>query len=228
LATAIIIPAYNEGSRLGGVLDALQDLPADWERLVVDDGSQDDTATVARTRPDVHVLELPRNLGKGAAMWEGAIRSQADALIFIDADLRGLTAAHVEALAAPVLAGDAEMSIGLFRTGRKATDFSHVIAPWVSGQRCIRREVFLGIPELKDSRQGVELVLTRAARSQGWRVTEVPWAGVTHAMKEEKLGPIRGFAARCRMYGEIAAAHFAGRSRFTKPAEFRKPERRRS
>lgn len=203
MRTAVIIPAHNEGARLPAVLATATRLPEDWQIVVVDDGSTDDTAEVARAYHRVTLRRLEQNLGKGAAMCAGVAETRADLLIFLDADLRGLEPEHVLALAAPVANGTAEMSIGLFRGGRGSTDFSHVVAPWVSGQRAIRREAFLGLATAGASRQGIELLLTRAARRQGWRVVNVSWRGVTHAMKEEKLGLPAGHLARWRMYGEI-------------------------
>lgn len=205
LNVALIIPAYNEAARIPAVLSALEDSRDLWhELLVVDDGSTDGSASVARGM-GARVHELHRNRGKGAAMWAGAQATDAEVLCFLDADLRGLTRAHVEALLQPVLRGEAEMTVGLFRGGRGSTDLSHRVAPWVSGQRAILRRSFLQVPQIAASRQGVEALLTRAARTLRWRVVDVPWAGVTHAMKEEKLGPLRGFLARLRMYGEITA-----------------------
>lgn len=208
LRTAIIIPAYNEGTRLAAVLATIVRLPAEWEVIVVDDGSHDNTAEIARRFPRIEVLRLSVNQGKGAAMCAGVALTQADVLVFLDADLRGLQPEHVQNLVAPVAAGSAEMSVGVFRGGRGSTDFSHVIAPWVSGQRAIRRELFLSLNAAGASRQGIELLLTRAARERGWRVIFLPWRGVTHAMKEEKLGLIAGHVARWRMYREILQTWF--------------------
>lgn len=210
MRTAVIIPAFNEGDRLPAVLETVQRLPAEWELLVVDDGSRDRTAETVRGYSRLKLIRLSENQGKGAAMCAGAAETSAEALIFLDADLRGLTPQHVLDLVAPVHAGEADMTIGLFRGGRGSTDFSHVISPWVSGQRAILRERFLSLEAAEASRQGIELLLTRAARKYGWRVREVPWHGVTHAMKEEKLGLVAGHLARWKMYGEIARTWLEG------------------
>ena len=167
------------------------------------------------------MLELPHNGGKGAALWAGALAVDTPVLLFLDADLRGVTVEHLERLAAPVLADEAEMTLGLFRGGRGTTDFSHLITPWVTGQRCLRRDRFLSVPEARDSRHGVELLLTQVARRNRWRVRDIPWAGVTHAMKEEKLGTMRGQLARWRMYAEMArtfAATLGLGPRVTRPS----------
>jgi hypothetical protein len=64
----------------------------------------------------------------------------------------------------------------------------------------------LEVPEIEASRLGVEAALTRAAYHHGWDTLYVPWRGVTHTMKEEKLGRVRGFLARLAMYREMARA----------------------
>jgi glycosyltransferase involved in cell wall biosynthesis len=66
--TVVVVPMYNEGSVVGGVLSALR---ASFDRIVcVDDGSVDDSADVARAA-GVTVLRHPVNLGQGAALQTG-------------------------------------------------------------------------------------------------------------------------------------------------------------
>lgn len=207
MKTAVVIPAFNEAERLPAVLKALMTARDLWDELVVvDDGSSDGTAAAARRFAGVRVVSLPENRGKGAAMWAGIRSTDGEVICFLDADLIGLTREHVRSLLAPVRSGAAEMSIGLFHGGRRRTDFSHRLAPWVSGQRAVLRRKLIEAPEIARSRLGVEALLTRAAERGGWRVAHVAWEGVTHCMKEEKLGALRGFGARLRMYGEILGA----------------------
>lgn len=89
---SIIIPAYNEAFRLPVALDALRhhvDATA-TEIIVVDDGSSDDTANVARRSADwakhLVVLEHESNRGKGAAVRTGVGAARGDIIAFIDAD----------------------------------------------------------------------------------------------------------------------------------------------
>src|SRR5439155_3150197 len=118
LRIAAVIPAYNEETRLGEVLRALLATPALDEIVVANDGSQDGTGAVARGFPEVRTLDLPENRGKGAAMRFGALATQADVLLFLDADLIGLRPEHAADLLRPVLDGQAEMTVGVFRGGR--------------------------------------------------------------------------------------------------------------
>src|SRR5690606_13958383 len=139
-------------------------------------------------RHGAFVIELSANVGKGGALKAGIERADADVYVFLDADLIGLTPAHVASLLEPVLAGRAEMTVGRFSGGRVATDLAQVVAPYLSGQRAVRREVLAGIPNLEVARFGVEIALTRHIQRRGITVEEVLLVGLTHRTKEEKLG----------------------------------------
>ena len=203
LKLSVVVPAYNEGERLRGVLGVLQQCASVDEIIVVSDGSTDNTCEVARSYDGVTVIQLPHNLGKGGAMVAGAQRATSDVIAFLDADLIGLTPPHFEALAAPVLAGETEMTIGIFKGGRPRTDWAQVISPFISGQRVLSREFFLSVPDLEETRYGVEIAITGHAKAVGLDIRTVTLMGMTHPMKEEKIGYIRGTISRAAMYWDI-------------------------
>jgi CTP:molybdopterin cytidylyltransferase MocA len=203
---AAIVPAYNEAARLPRVLQVLTNCPELHEILVVNDGSTDNTAEVAQQFPRVRVLNLPVNRGKGGAMFAGATATDADIILFFDADLIGLNTEHVQRLLAPVLTGEAAMAIGVFRGGRLSTDLAQILVPYISGQRAMLRELFLEVPGIESTRSGVEIALTLHFLRQRYPVAQVVLTGITHTMKEEKLGWLRGTLARWKMYAEIARA----------------------
>ncbi len=94
---SIIIPAYNEQERLGGsvneVLRFIENEKLDAELIVVDDGSSDETADVARKVcgefPGIaaKVIRYEENRGKGFAVKTGLLESIGDTAVFSDADL---------------------------------------------------------------------------------------------------------------------------------------------
>jgi polyisoprenyl-phosphate glycosyltransferase len=203
-----VVPAYNEAGRISRVLDTLHASPSVTEIVVVDDGSADDTAAVVQAHPaavagKLRLIQHNPNRGKGAAMVTGADAATADVVVFLDADLIGLTPAHVDALVQPVLSGKVAMALGVFRGGRGATTLAQILAPNISGQRAIRRDVFLAIPCVSKSGYGVELAITGFVIEEGLPMCRVVLTDVTHPMKEEKLGFFRGAAARARMYGQM-------------------------
>jgi len=199
---AAVIPAYNEEATIGAIVQVLKASSALSEVVVVSDGSEDHTAEVARAA-GARVIELPVNMGKGAAMREGLRATTADVVVFLDADLVGLTAGHVDALLDPVMTGQREMSIGLFEGGRALTDWAQAITPHLSGQRAVRRELIEQVADFDAAGFGVELALTRYLRRAGIAPEAVVLHNVTHRTKEEKLGLVKGLAARMRMYWEI-------------------------
>ena len=203
---SIIIPAYNEGKNIGNVLGAMQQVQTIDRRfheiIVVDDGSNDNTALVAETL-GVKVVHLSQNNGKGAAMVAGAQAASSPGLLYIDADLVGLKPHHLTALVDPVDQGEARMTLGVFGGGRIRTDLAQVVAPEITGQRALLREDFLKLTGLEESRYGVDIALTHFAQKHDWTIKKVVLKGVTQVMKEEKYGLIKGAKARFRMYWDI-------------------------
>lgn len=90
---SVVVPAFNEEAALARTLDTiaarLEVLVPDWEIVVVDDGSRDRTAWVARecaTRMKVVLVRFSRNFGKEAAISAGLQQARGQAVVCMDAD----------------------------------------------------------------------------------------------------------------------------------------------
>ncbi len=197
-----VIPAYNEEKTLRGVLEPVMQCDEISQVIVVNDGSTDRTAEIAGEM-GVDLITLPYNQGKGAAVKAGVAATQAEIILLLDADLVGLTTDHIRALLSPVIKGEAMMTVGVFTEGRISTDISQQVAPVLNGQRAVRRELVVALPDLDQTKYGIEVVLTRYARTHHCKVVWVPLPKLTQVMKEEKLGFYQGFRARMRMYWQI-------------------------
>jgi hypothetical protein len=190
-----LVPAKDEDERVGATVRALLGLPEVAEVLVVSDGSADATAAKA-LEAGAHCLDLPRNLGKGGALNAGLaalmgrvaerLSPEPSALLLADADLAE-TAARLDRLLTPVLAGEADLAIadlpaqqgaggfgvamGLARRGMARATGRRMAEP-LSGQRAVRWEALPALLPFAPG-FGVEVAMTMDALRAGLRVVEI-------------------------------------------------------
>ena len=199
---AAVIPAYNEEKTIGGVLEPLCAHELIDEVIVISDGSSDNTAKIAKAYRTI-VIELEKNQGKTNAVLLGVKSTDADIILMLDADLIGLKREHITQLIWPVADGQADMTIGIFKFGRGATDFAQKIAPFLSGQRGVKRTLFCKLEKHNVHDNGIEMALTLVAAKEKINVKQVYLSNLTHVMKEEKRGLGIGFLSRMKMYFDI-------------------------
>lgn len=203
MQVAAIIPAYNEENTIGTVIRVLNESELVDHIVVVSDGSTDMTVQVALEQDNIELIDLLENRGKGGAVKAGLDHCAEEIIIILDADLIGITVEHIESLLKPVIEGEALMTVGIFEKGRVVTDFAQKMAPFLSGQRALRRELLESISDLDLSRFGIEIALHSYVEEHAITVEEVQLKDLSHVMKEEKLGFWRGIWARAKMYWDI-------------------------
>jgi glycosyltransferase involved in cell wall biosynthesis len=109
----IIIPAYNEGSRIAEVVQRVRGTLPDYDILVVNDGSWDDTAQAAQLA-GAQVVSHPFNLGYGVTIQTGykfALAKGYDFAVQMDGDGQH-DPAFIQHLLAPVLADETDFALG--------------------------------------------------------------------------------------------------------------------
>jgi glycosyltransferase involved in cell wall biosynthesis len=185
------------------VLSAVASATLVDEVIVVDDGSHDSTAGAAASHDGALVVRLERNQGKAAAMCEGVRRAANEVVVFLDADLVGLSGEHVDELVGPVVAGEADMTVGQFRGGNGWITLWQRLVPAISGQRALRAKHFLALPQVEQMGFGVEVALTRYAARRKLRTRRVYLQGMSHVIKEGKRGVVRGLYDRAVMYAQM-------------------------
>jgi dolichyl-phosphate beta-glucosyltransferase len=115
---SIVIPAYNEGERLGATLEKVLAYVGqhgwDAEVIVVNDGSRDNTAELVRAYAErnhnLRLVENPGNRGKGYSVRHGMLQARGEVIVFSDADLSSPIEEMPKLLAA--LAAGADIAIG--------------------------------------------------------------------------------------------------------------------
>ena len=90
---SVIIPAFNEAEEIGKIVPAVQDMlvrrGGDWEILIVDNASTDDTAARVApllVDPRIRLLRNERNRGKGYSVRRGMLEARGDLRLMCDAD----------------------------------------------------------------------------------------------------------------------------------------------
>lgn len=211
-----LVAARDEGDRIGETVTALLALEPVAEVVVVDDGSRDETAPRSLAA-GATVLRLDRARGKGRAL-EGALARlrdrAADVWLLADGDLAE-TAASLDVVLAPVIAGEADLAIATFPPGQ-AGGFGLVkraarhairlgsgrdVQEPLSGQRALTAEALEAVRPLARG-FGVETAMTIDAVRAGLRVLEVP-AELGH---RPTFRDVRGFAHRGRQGWDILRA----------------------
>jgi len=205
LRVAAIVPAYNEGTTLREVLSVLKATPSIDEVLVVSDGSTDDTVEIARSL-GLRTIHLRQNQVKGRAMEIGVAHTDAEVLLFVDADILNLTVDLIQRLIEPVLSGRSDMNVGIRHRGRPLNAIQDRTGPLLSGIRCLRREIFEAVPDSHLEGFAVETGLNWACRELGCRTTTTVMYNLKHLVKEKKRGLVQGLYARCRMFTAVFGA----------------------
>lgn len=136
---SIVIPAKNESAAIGEVVASARRHHPDAQIIVVDDGSTDDTAEVAR-KAGAEVLRHPESLGNGAAVKAGARAAEGELIAFMDGDGQH-DAAEFAALMDRIAQGY-DMVIGARSSGSHANvgrlwanGIYNVVASWLTGRR---------------------------------------------------------------------------------------------
>jgi dolichyl-phosphate beta-glucosyltransferase len=214
---SLVVPAYDEARRLPPTLERLRlylDAGGEtYEVIVVDDGSRDSTVAVAeriaQNWPQLEVVCLPANLGKGAAVREGMLLARGVHRAFSDADLstpieelprlraRLDTTCQVAIASRDVPGSDIEVHQpgwreAMGRTYNRLLRF--LILPGIRDTQC-GFKVFTAVAAeacfkpLETLRFGFDAEVLLRARRRGWSIAEVPvrWRHV----EESRVGGLK-------------------------------------
>ena len=199
---SIIIPAYNEGSRIGptirDIIGYCRGGRRIFELILVDDGSRDNTSSVGRLLseefPEVRLIRLAANQGKGYAVRTGVLNATGGTVVFADAD--GATPiGEIERLESALEAG-ADVSVGSRALQAEGIEVHAKVYRHLIGRTFHHLVEWLADAGVKDTQCGFKLFrasvaqdlfsrmringfsfdveLLVMARRRGYRVAEVP------------------------------------------------------
>jgi glycosyltransferase involved in cell wall biosynthesis len=202
--TDVVLPVLNEREALPWVLSRM---PAGYEPIVVDNGSSDGSAALAR-RLGAHVVSEPRP-GFGAACFAGLVAARDAVVCFMDCDA-SLDPRDLPLVADPVVAGDADLVLGARRGAGPlhARAANRLLALELRRRAGVRvtdigpmraaRTAALCELGLVDRRFGWPLEMVLRAAQAGWRVHEVPVGHHPRRGRSKVTGTVRGTACAVR------------------------------
>jgi glycosyltransferase involved in cell wall biosynthesis len=198
----VVLPCLNEENALPWLLDRM---PEGYRAIVVDNGSTDRSAEVARAHGATVVTE-PRR-GFGSAAHAGLLAATAPVVAFCDADA-SMDPRDLPLVVDPVVAGDADLVLGRRRpTTRGAWPLhariaNRALASMMRGatglalhdlgpMRAANREAMLAL-DLLDRRSGYPLELVLKGDAAGWRIREVDAPYSPRIGRSKVTGTLRG------------------------------------
>lgn len=205
--TTCIIPFYNEGVRIFGVLDTITRIDHISQIICVDDGSSDCTADlIAQKFPQIEVVKLAENQGKTAAIRHGLKHARQEYVLLMDADLQLVDQQEVTFALQAIETYDIDMII-----------LRRINAPWFvkmdrgdvlfSGERVMKRTDLEKVLHENVCRYQIEIAINNYMLEHDKTVFWVP-SSAFNTFKVQKMGLIDGFIKELDMFFDIIL--FAG------------------
>lgn len=213
---SIIMPAYNEASKIKNTLENIYNIEEIDEIIVIDDGSSDNTSEIVSTieSKKIKLFKLEQNKGKGYALNYGLniAMENADIIGFLDADL-GSSSKEVKKLIDSILNNEADVIIAKFPPAKKKGGLGFVkglakksvlemtgkeLDATLSGQRLFKKEVLNKFDKIPFG-YGVEVGMTIDILKYGYTIKEV-LVNMTHS---ETGRDLKGFIHRGKQYYHI-------------------------
>jgi glycosyltransferase involved in cell wall biosynthesis len=182
----VIIPAYNEEETIGSVIEELKGLAMkDLEIIVIDDGSQDRTAEIVKTK-GIRLIQHSYNRGYGSALKTGIRKADGEVVVMMDADGQH-SPDDIKRFVSEIEDG-ADMVVGVRKgekdilrfTGKSVLNlFANYLAgrripDLNSGFRAVRRDIAAGLLHILPNGFSFTATITLAFMKEGFEVRHLP------------------------------------------------------
>ncbi len=201
---SVVIPAYNEAETVGHIVRRVLATGPQWQVIVVDDGSSDDTARVA-AEAGAEVVVHPYNLGNGAAVRSGVEAARGEVVVLMDGDGQH-PPEDIPKLLEHI--GPYDMVVGARTKRSKVSSFRTLgnrllvaVAQWLTGRRipdltsgfrAVKREVYLQYAHLMPLTYSYPTTITIATLRGGQFVLFVPLDSITRRQGgQSNIQPLR-------------------------------------
>lgn len=192
MKTSIIICSYNEEKTIADVIKKCCECNPDAEIIVVDDGSNDNTAKIMDSLAVNYTFryeKLEQNKGKSWAMVHGVETASNEIILFFDADVSAIKKEHFESLLKPIYHATADMVLGQ----PSETLIDYHINPFrsLTGERALlKKDIEPILNDIREIRFGVETFINMYYQANGKRIKYVLMNGLKHPTKYEKTTPL--------------------------------------
>jgi hypothetical protein len=188
---SVVIPAYNEGKYLLKLIDDLKKATLVKEIILVDDCSEDTYSDLYKNIQDIRLIRHNKNTGKSKSIYDGYIASKYNNILFLDADLQGVTSKMIDELL--YFAQNYDV-ISIIRGG------DYKIAKIIGstyltlGERYINKQILMENEKIlfDNTRWGFDNNINDLLATGKYKYAYCELAGVSHIMKSQKYGFIKG------------------------------------
>jgi glycosyltransferase involved in cell wall biosynthesis len=205
---SVVIPAFNEEKTIAETITAIIGHPYISEVIVVDDGSSDSTAEQA-AKVGATVIVLAKNSGKGTALDVGVHTARGTIILFLDADVIGITHENISRIIDPIIKGQYSMFVGVL--ARRTAFLNRLLKyfPIIGGERAILKSLWFTIPPKYLTDFKVEIALNYFSKQAQLGMSYMLINGPHHIKKETKYGVARGLIRRVSMVRDIVSITFS-------------------
>ncbi len=197
-----VVPIFNEEENLEDELAKLLSFKSIGEVICINDGSTDESLEIlGRFLGRIKLINYSKNYGKGFALASGIKEASGEIVLFIDSDLKNLSAVHISSLITPLKNGLCKAVIGV-SSFEKANCYIPLRFN-IAGQRAYYKDSLLQhLPKMRSSRYGVEILLNSLFSKKDTRLTILD--GLYNPPKYKKRGVEEGIKEYIRESIEIA------------------------